>query len=140
MILDGGNIVKTNFVVSNADATQTFKKLLNNTPCRENKLVDKLTCFSSLFALYIGTDMDISVLTNEICNIWSFDSHKIDSYISKLKEHILNFLLPLIMTRFPSAHASDLEIKDKNTIQFFIIAPFESESFWYRYKKEIAKK
>lgn len=139
VILESREVVKANIVVSNADATQTFCQLLRRVTCPEKKLVNKLCCSHSLFALYVGTDKDLKTFHNELCNIWSFDTYKIDGYISNLKESILTGNLPFCMISFPSAHASELKDKDKNTIQSFLIAPFESESFWDTYKDETKK-
>lgn len=140
IILDEGKVLKTDFVVSNADATQTFNKLISDTKCRENILVDKLICSPSLFAMYIGTNKDLKTITNETCNIWNFDSYEIDRYISHLKDGLTNPNLPFVMTSFPSSHASNLRNINKNTIQFFLIAPFNSKEFWEKNKNEIAIK
>ena len=132
IVLNGGEVIKANFIVSNVDANQTFSKLLKNVECREKTLVNKLLFSPSLFALYVGTNEDLKTFTNDTCNIWSFDTYEIDSYISNLKESMLMINLPFIMISFPSIHAPDLKNKNKNTIQFFLIAPFESENFWSR--------
>lgn len=140
VILESGEMVKANVVVSNADATQTFCRLLKRVICPEKILVNKLCCSHSLFALYVGTDKDLKTFHNESCNIWSFDTYKIDGYISNLTKSVISGNFPFCLISFPSAHASDLKDKDKNTIQFFLIAPFESERFWDTYKDETKKK
>ena len=63
IILDGGEVVKAHIVVSNADATQTFCRLLKGVSCPEKTLVNKLCCSHSLFAWYVGTDKDLKNLS-----------------------------------------------------------------------------
>lgn len=140
VVLEKGEMIGADIVVSNADATQTFRELLKDYNCREKIFVNKLSVSNSIFALYIGTDKDLQNFTSETCNIWSFEKYDIDGYINNLKAEILISDLPFIMMTFPSAHSYDLKNKHKNTIQFFLIAPFESENFWTKYKDEMADK
>lgn len=131
---------RANFIISNADATQTFKKLLNGYRCKEKALVDKLLISPSIFAVYLGVDNNLDLSTNETCNIWNFDTYDVAKCLTNLDNNILQPDLSYIMISFPSAHDSFHEINNKNTIQCFILSHFASESFWKKHKEELADK
>ncbi|MFH1245787.1 MAG: NAD(P)/FAD-dependent oxidoreductase, partial [Candidatus Omnitrophota bacterium] len=115
VVLADGRQLKADVVVSNADATLTFKKLLKNYNCEENSIIDKMSVSPSLFVMYIGTDRNINELTNETCNIWSADTYQFGRYIADLNQCILMRSPPFMMINFPSAHGN--ENKGKNTMQ-----------------------
>ena len=64
VVLDSGHEVKTSFVVSNADARQTFLELVGRDELQANFLrrVERLTPSHSAFVAFVGTDIDLHAL------------------------------------------------------------------------------
>lgn len=81
-IKDDKNIF-SDFTVSNADATLTFKELLD-CYCNENSTIDKLKVSSSAFILYLGLKKKIKVEPIHFTT-WFFSDYDIDSCYSKNK-------------------------------------------------------
>ncbi len=138
VILDDRSKLESKFIVSNADATLTFKVLLDDKKTKESIAVDKLKTSSSVVALYLGINSNERII-RESCNIWFFDSYNIIKYFSSLEKIIKQRDVPFGMICFPSKHDSTVS-PDKNTIQFFINAPFISEKFWQDNKKKMVDK
>jgi len=140
LVLDDESVVKADIIVSNADATQTFKKLLNGYSCKECLYVDRLSVSPSAFVAYIGTEQKLEQFTNETCNIWSANTYRFGQSISDLDKSILTASPPFVIISFPSAHSDDSGNNGKNTIQVFTIAPFKSISFWNNCRTEFTAK
>jgi prolycopene isomerase len=140
VVLEGGKAITAKTLISNADATQVFKKLLKNHTCKEYMRVNKFQVSPSLFTMYIGAELDWAQFASETCNIWSADTYRFGRFISDLDRCIELPSPPFMMISFPSAHADNLKNKNKNTIQFFVIAPFKSEDFWNNYRLEFEEK
>ncbi len=138
--LNNGKIIEAQYVVSNADATQTFKVLIKKGFCKENTSLKCMDVSPSLFAIYAGIDKNLQKFTDETCNMWHFDTYEVGKCISNLEKTITRQDLSYIMIDFPSAHAYDLRNSNKSTLQFFLLAPFKSEKFWDKYKNVLARK
>ncbi|MFC1698723.1 phytoene desaturase family protein [Candidatus Omnitrophota bacterium] len=140
VMLNDGELLKADAVISNADATQTIKQLLADDDCKEAKIVDRLRVSPSLFVLYIGTDQDLGRFTNETCNIWSADTYRFGRFIAQLDKCLNRPSPPFLMISFPSAHRHGSNLKRKNTIQCFSIVPFKSSQFWNDYRAELTER
>jgi phytoene dehydrogenase-like protein len=133
--LENGTLVTADYVVSNADAFETFKKLIKiSVP--EQKIVSRLKCSPSIFALYLGLTKT-SNISNETCNVWYFPNKSLAEVISDLRGSILKKRLPYCMCTFPSAHTNE---KIGDTMQFLMLAPYETEKFWNNYRTILAEK
>lgn len=137
IIVDSAQEIKTDVIISNIDVTQTFNKFLSDDTCKEKKIVNKLTLSPSLFIMYLGINVNLRKITDDTCNIWSFNTDKTHEFLTNLHRCTLEPNLPFVMISFPSAHSHDTI---KNTMQIFVIAPFKSAFFWENYKTELEKK
>ena len=138
--LDNNRQIYSRLVVSNADASQVFKKLLKNVKCEENPMLEKLQISPALFVLYIGLNKKLNNLTTETCNIWKFNTYKLGSYFANLKKNLSTPKLPFVMASFPSSHDPGLRDSNKDTMQFFLYAPFATEQFWNKRKTGLVQK
>ncbi len=140
VVVERGEEVRSEYVVSNADAAHTFRELLSGTPSRECVRSQTLAVSPSLFVVYVGLRDSAERITAETCNMWNFDTYDIDVYLSHLQRSMLMPRLPFLMASFPSAHACRLEPPVKPTMQLFYIAPYLSAHFWDEHKNRIAAK
>lgn len=140
VVLENGEKILSNFIVSNADAHLVFEHLLKNCSCRERNKINDLIISPSLFVLYVGIKEDLKNVTEETCNIWKFSSYDLHNYFSDLDKNLLKPELPFIMVSFPSAHDGLGNNVSRNTVQFFLYAPYKSEKFWKDYKEILARK
>lgn len=137
VILQSGEKINTDIIVSNADATQTFKELLN-IEGEEANILDKLTLTPSTFLVYLGLNNIRKILTGKY-NIFYFSTYDIDRIYSGLGENILKDRLDWIVCSFPSLHDSSIQ-KNKDTMMILFFAPFKSNKFWLREKEVLSEK
>jgi phytoene dehydrogenase-like protein len=134
-----GEKINSKIVVSNVDSLQTFKHLLDM-PTRESTIVDKLIPSISIFACYLGIDKMPDHVLKEDCNIWSFSTYDMNNCYDFLRQNISNKDIPGILFSFPSLHGSLGKKCNKNVIQLFTLAPYETPKFWEKYKNPIEEK
>lgn len=133
----GQETIMADIVISNADATKTFQKLLDTKQCREAFTVNNLTPSVSVFALYLGLKKS-DTLIKETCNIWYFSTYDLEQFYSSLKKSILQKYLPGLMISFPSTHR---DIKNTpGCVTALISAPYESKQFWDKQRDILTEK
>jgi len=129
IIISSGEKIMSKIVVSNVDATQTFKNLIE-IETKESTTIDNLVSSNPVFAVYLGINVSFKNILSEIGNIWFFTTYDIDGCYKFLKKNVVQKNIPGIMLSFPSSHDSDSKVINKNTIQIFTIACYENEEFW----------
>lgn len=75
--LNNGSHIRTKFVVSNADATATFKKLLSCQTTEKQK-VDLLKLSSSAFIVYLGINRNLADNFDRHFVTWQFSEYNIN--------------------------------------------------------------
>lgn len=138
VILDDGTKIRARKIVSNADATQTFKKLLK-VGTKQKQLCDEIKMSPSFFSVYLGLKNDFKKVINNPATIWFFSTYNISSCYSDLRRIInpkeeIRYLLCV----FPFLH--DKITYDKPTMQILIPAPFESLNLWNGYRNYLMDK
>lgn len=128
-------VIKTKFVISNADATETFTKLLKQNT-KELATISKLEESPSIFALYIGTENNLPV---EGCNVWKFNTYDLDKCFFNLEDDIKNEAFSFFMISFPSKHSFCLD-STKNSVQILLNAPYISYKFWNDHRVPLMNK
>lgn len=139
VVLSDGQKIKCKVVVSNADATYTFKDLLN-IKTRESKIIEGLKNTPSVFLVYLGFKKDFTLKTKEQNNIWYFSTYNIEEIFIKIKENILTGNLPGVICSFPSLHDLTGGNIYKHTANILFFAPYETHHFWRVHEKIIHDK
>ncbi len=124
--LSGGERVISSFIVSNADAVETFRRLIDQNTL-ERKIIRRLSPSSSIFVLYLGIMKKIKEHT---CNTWFSNTYQIDKYFHNLPEKVKNKKLSFFMISFPSEHDGMLNNTNNTVIQTYFITPYFSRIFW----------
>lgn len=138
IILESGEKISSNIIVSNADASETFDNLLD-VKARESMTIGKLITSPSMFIVYLGLNTDLRNKIGEDANIYYFSTYDIDEAFSKFENNILNDNINWIVCNFPSLHSHSSHYK-KNTMTILTFAPYKTSSFWDMHKDIIAKK
>lgn len=136
-LISGANI-ESSRVVSNIDATQTFKKLIDN-KTREAEIIDTMKPSNSIFSIYVGTKKPLSSFLNNFSNIWYFSTYNIEDCYFSLHKNMIARKIPGIMLFFPSFHDRTLKNLNLNTIQMMTMAPYETSGFWKKNRTPIAE-
>ncbi|MBM3244823.1 MAG: NAD(P)/FAD-dependent oxidoreductase [Candidatus Omnitrophica bacterium] len=137
IILEDGAKIISKIVVSNCDATQTFKKLLNIKNIEYNK-VDRLQISPSFFCVYLGLNDECRNKIIEPAAVWFFDSNNIDSCYRDV-EGTMSLRGPrYLLCAFP--FMSDGNIKNKPTMEIFVAAPFKTRRMWDQYRNVLMEK
>lgn len=122
--------ISSNIVVSNVDATQTFKHLLP-IGSKESKIIDRLIPSPSIFAVYLGLKDDFKNIINEDCCVWYSSTRCFSrSFVYSPNKRIV----PVIMVSFPSFHDKDCYSKRKAVMEIFTVVSHNTASFWEKYK------
>ena len=134
IVEDSKQIIKSDFVISNADASLTFTKL-SKIKTRESNLVKKLETSPSAFAVYLGLSANVRRIIKDTCTYWPFISYSLKKSPIISKKDLKNNTLPISIITFPSAHDPVQDrVDDIGTVSIFAITNYESKKFWQRNK------
>ncbi|MFH1441095.1 MAG: NAD(P)/FAD-dependent oxidoreductase, partial [Candidatus Omnitrophota bacterium] len=139
VVLDDGRQIPAKVIVSNADATETFKELLD-IKVKEAKRVDKMKASPSLFLVYLGLKGNLENTLKEKTNIWYSSSYDIDRMYSYMANKVINKKPESVACSFPSMHDPSLTDKEKFTATLFIFAPFKTKEFWEKNKLKVGQR
>jgi phytoene dehydrogenase-like protein len=130
VILDDGTKILSNFVISNADATHTFTRLLSNSPTAETIRVKKMRCSSSAIILFLSVDLDLTRHLKDQSCVWLSDTYDINRQFTSSDDlYKKRRLSSYVLAYFPGLH--DPTLRDyRNTIQIFTNAPHKTLPFW----------
>jgi prolycopene isomerase len=129
VILQNSERVQSNTIISNADVTDTFRRLLNIKSKEVILTLKNLKPSLSLFISYFGLNVKIAKITKEVCNIWYASTYKTDNFFPDSKNEFLNNKFSSLMISFPPAYENNTDI-----IEVFTIAPYITKSFWKKQK------
>ena len=137
VIIDDDREIKTKVAVSNADATQTYKKLLD-CMSKESLIVDRLITSPSAFAVYLGLkDKLRSATLEDQCSIWHCRTYDLEKQFDFSEKNMVAGDIPWVLMAFPSSHE---RIHGKETVVLGTLAPYLSHQFWEKNKMNIAEK
>jgi len=127
-------IIHSKFVVSNADAEETFKDLLD---CKNKELqiTKHLKTSISAFVVYLGLSKELSFMQKHYITGY-YSNYNIDKcYKNKniLKKSDLDYFFCI----FPSFIDPTLVPKKKNSVKIFIGADFVNEEIWKTTKDDL---
>ncbi|HEB76772.1 MAG TPA: NAD(P)/FAD-dependent oxidoreductase [Nitrospirae bacterium] len=122
VVLEKGNNVSAKYVVSNADARQTFFELLGSNVVEKDILhkIDGMVPSLSIFTLYLGIDRPPATLPKAGTNVWFLPNYNLEDLYLSAKN--MTDDIEYFMMRFSP---------DKKTILAFANAPFRDRKFWY---------
>jgi len=133
VIVNSGERFYSRIVVSNVDATQTFKELLS-IKSKESLIVDKLIPSPSLFLVYLGLNVNLAQILKEKANLWYITSYDIDRLYSEMRKKISAENLGPLTVSFPSLHNKKLTDSNRSTATLFMQVPYKSKEFWEKNK------
>ena len=138
VLLDDGTRIEAGAVVSNADITETFKKLLD-VKTKESEALDNLEISPSPFSVYLGLKDDFKKIITESPTIWFFSTYKVKECYSDFNETLISRekLLYVVCT-FPFMH--DDNLPNKPTVELFMAAPFSTSEFWNKNRNLLMEK
>jgi prolycopene isomerase len=135
VMLNDGQQIYSRFIVSNADATETFSQLLPKSKYLEARRIKKMESSKSAIILFLGVDYAINSYLEDSSCIWISETYNIDNQFDSLANTFQKVKLPkYALAYFPGLHDPTLR-SNKNTIQIFTNATFKTKKFW-RLNKE----
>lgn len=137
IILENGEEIKADIVVSNCDVTQTFKHLLG-IDTKESQIIDKMKLAPSVFLVYLGLKNNLRKTLGNECNIYYFSTYEIDDAFLNFGENILEKDLKWIICNFPSLHYHNGCLN--TTVSILTFANFKTKNFWQTHRKVITEK
>lgn len=138
VILADDAVIQSRVVVSNADITETFKKLLElNT--RESRLLDDLEISTSLFSVYIGLKSSFQRELNDSATTWLFSTYNVEECYNNIKNPtIVKEKLKYLVCTFPFMHEHNGSAKPN--LQLYMAAPFSTLQFWNKNRNVLMEK
>ena len=133
IIINKEDRIRSKWVVSNIDATHTFKKLLRIKPLKEKFLVDKLAISPSSFVLYLGIDPNWKYRKEIRCARWILSQGS--PFLLKKEDITKKKGINHMIIYFQNIQKSIPEKEEKCIVEVTIGVEPTSEKFWKKYKE-----
>ncbi|GEM_PF-6755740 len=140
ILIDGDVVYNSRYVVSNADAMETFNTLLD---FKHNVIIDKLKNMEptfSAFAVYLGVNSSLRRELNDRCTTWYFTTYDIDSCYEFPMENLISEAPNYVVCLFPSFHNNLSPDTNKTSMILFSAASYKTEKYWNQNKSKFAQK
>lgn len=137
VLLESGNYIRANYIVSNADAIQTFKYMLDEEtlPKRFASRLDEMVVSPSAFITYLGLDNRLDNGFNT--STWFYRGDEIDETFNNWRTGNIEFKKEgFLCIGLPSRQDPKLLSGDKDCMVLLEGAPFKNAAFWQRHRKE----
>ena len=130
VLLKNGKTIKAGNVVSNADASSTFGKLIGRLS-KEQASLDKMQVTPSMCIAYLGLDGNFFKENDIACNAHYFSSYDMNKIYFLQDSPGGEFALNWVSCSFPSAHCSNDKTGTANLLTF---AAYNNRDFWRKNK------
>lgn len=129
VITEKGDLIRSNYVISNCDLRQTFFKLLGKNLIPQDFLnrINNMVPSLSAFILYLGVNEDFRNLPEPGVNIWILSDYDLDSLYVSAKKGTFNNIGGYLI------HVS----ADKKTIIAFMNLSFKNKTYWSNSKEQL---
>lgn len=136
VVLENGQKIFAKIVISNADATQTFTKLINPTlaPKKYIKKLSELSPSVGPFKLFLGLDFDIAQNGLDKHEYFFYESLDFTKCFEKLKKGSISCL----SAYSPSHLEPNFAPKGHSTLILTAFLPWKTERDWRTAKEQIA--
>lgn len=141
IILDNGDLINSNIVISNGDARDTYFNLIGEAYIDKGfqRRLKDLIVTPSAFIVYVGIKESIKH-QNNCCTLWYFPSHQsTNCYAEGYKEKV-NLLGKYIICGLSSVNIKSNEEHKKSAFSLTSVAPWISLNFWDKNKEMFATK
>ncbi len=130
VVLEKDGVVRSQYVISNCDARQTFLKLIGKKamPTEFLSTLAAMVPSRSIFVLYLGIDGPFDTLPNPGSNVWFLPHYDIERLYQPPEERRGPGLAEYYMVR-----ASP----DGKSVLAFVNAPFRNKSYWVKNKNDL---
>jgi phytoene dehydrogenase-like protein len=132
--LAGGEEIRANYVVSNADPGVTFGKLIGreNLSGKTRRKLDRTKYATSNLGLFMAVDMDLRAAGMDSGNFWFYDHADLDQiYIQSLGDHILHAETPSVMfVTAPTLKDPSKMHSGHHTMEVLVFTSFEPFARW----------
>lgn len=139
--LQNGTEIACRAVVSNADARQTFLRLigLEQTPVAIRRALGRLTASVSAFIVYLGLRKSETPV-GDCSNIWICRTYDIDRvYYQNFVRREVN-VEDFLFCSFPSVTEPNLAPPGYETAHLLVLAPTKDEAYWNAHQKTYSQR
>ena len=136
IILDNGQEVHADFVVSNGDASEFFKCILDK-KSKESEVVDKLTPACSLFLAYLGISNAEGESAIGSAIEWRIPTYDINTIFADIYSGSWCEGSNYLIFSSPALHDTELKNQTKKSLLVTTFAPYKSKLFWEENKDKI---
>lgn len=139
VILEKGQVFHSNYVVSNADTTQTFTKLIDteNLPVDFIYKIRTMVPSTSVFVLYLGCDKEIKdIIPEKFGALWYWPTYEWNSSVTDItvnKSPVSGFHCAI-----PSRYESSYAPKGCESIRLLSLCSFKNKDFWDSNRDKLA--
>ena len=131
VLMENGDKIKSNFVISGAGVVNTYTKLIrgnNKLTHSVDKKMDKVKQTGSYVCLHIGLNKSIQDMMIKNTNLWIYPGYDHDQSLKKYLDNPRSEF-PLVYISFPSAKDDSWDEKHPNSGTIEAIVP--SQMSWY---------
>lgn len=126
--LQGGIELFSNLVVSNADATLTFRKLLDCTS-KESKICEKLKPSTSAFIIYLGLNRVLNIVPKHYTTCF-FSTYDVEKCFSEGHNLVKNMGFNYLLFTFSSIIDETLAPMGKSVLIIFVETNYSKKDDW----------
>jgi all-trans-retinol 13,14-reductase len=128
--IDGNNFISAKFIVSNADASHTFKEILD-CPSKESMRINNLDASISVFSVFLGLKKEFDA-SAQYQVTWLFSNYDVEKCYRRdlLKTNLLDGILCTI----PSIADSSLAPRGKTVLRLVVKADYGNKILWQKRK------
>ncbi len=142
-----GDVIRSNIVVSNADAVNTFEKM-TSCGCEESEKIRKLEMSPSAFIVYLGLNTDLEKVMERHFSTWLFSTYDVERCYDTENNYNLGkidgrgkvFDLDYIICHFPSLIDKKLAPENRSIVRAMLWVKDENGATKYNYEEKIYKK
>ncbi len=139
VMLEDKREINTDSVISNSDATQLFRQLLN-IKCREAKIISRLKPSVSAFIVYLGLNINLKDKLDRECDILFFSKNNIENYSRNALDKPLNKNINGIICELSSLHDAKFNSFKKSSMSIAVQVPYKTKEFWDSFRDDFSEK
>jgi phytoene dehydrogenase-like protein len=139
--LKGNNFIKSDYVVSNADANHTFFNMVGESKINANfaRRLKNLIPSSSAFIVYLGLKKKINNLFSNFSGLWYISNYNIDEVYNGLLEGKVDTEAEHLLLVSPSVKDNTMAPPEGESIFLILFVPYVDKKYWEENRERICE-
>jgi all-trans-retinol 13,14-reductase len=129
--LTSGEQIRSSWVISNADATVTYLRLLPpGAAPKQQRRSEKMEMSVSSLSLFAAVEMDLPAMGYDSGNYWWYRTPDVDGVYRGMKERVPDGAIDGLFLSIPTLKDPDLRSDGRHTLEMFTFVPHSYFEKW----------